>query len=110
MMRGLPPVEVGVETRVRRWDAVIVGSALPGLVAAARLGLRIVDVDHQDIPLDAFQGLRDRFREGAVGDQGLGLAVLQDKADGAGIERFLLGAAETMFDTSSEAMAISSSF
>jgi hypothetical protein len=39
-MRGLPDVEVGPTTRTRRWDAVILGGALPGLVAAARLGLR----------------------------------------------------------------------
>lgn len=38
-MRGLPTVEPASNTRVRRWDAVVVGAALPGLVAAARLGM-----------------------------------------------------------------------
>ena len=39
-MRGLPEIATRPTTRVRRWDAVVVGSALPGLVAAARLGMR----------------------------------------------------------------------
>ncbi|MBW2361487.1 MAG: hypothetical protein JRG84_11330 [Deltaproteobacteria bacterium] len=39
-MRGLPEIETGATTRVRRWDAVVLGGALPGIVAAARLGMR----------------------------------------------------------------------
>jgi hypothetical protein len=39
-MRGLPAAETRPTTRIRRWDAVILGGALPGLVAAVRLGLR----------------------------------------------------------------------
>lgn len=39
-MRGLPAVDPGPQVRVRRWDAVVLGGALPGLVAAARLGMR----------------------------------------------------------------------
>ena len=38
-MRGLPTVETAPTTRIRRWDAVILGSAIPGLVAAVRLGM-----------------------------------------------------------------------
>ena len=38
-MRGLPEAETRPTTRIRRWDAVVLGTALPGLVAAARLGM-----------------------------------------------------------------------
>jgi hypothetical protein len=40
LTRGLPEVDRSPTTRTRRWDAVILGGALPGLVAAARLGMR----------------------------------------------------------------------
>ena len=40
MMRALPPIGARETFRVRRWDAVILGGALPGLVAAIRLGMR----------------------------------------------------------------------
>jgi hypothetical protein len=36
-MRGLPPIASAESHRVRRWDAVILGGALPGLVAAVRI-------------------------------------------------------------------------
>ena len=39
-MRGLPAAETRPTTRSRRWDAVILGAALPGLIAAVRLGMR----------------------------------------------------------------------
>ena len=39
-MRGLPAAETRPTTRSRRWDAVILGGALPGLIAAVRLGMR----------------------------------------------------------------------
>ena len=36
-MRGLSPIASAESHRVRRWDAVILGGALPGLVAAVRI-------------------------------------------------------------------------
>ena len=39
-MRGLPAIASNEAHRVRRWDVLILGTALPGLVAAARLGQR----------------------------------------------------------------------
>ena len=39
-MRGLPAIGSAEAFRVRRWDALVLGTALPGLVAAARLGQR----------------------------------------------------------------------
>jgi len=38
-MRGLPEAGSSASLRARRWDVVVLGGALPGLVAAARLGL-----------------------------------------------------------------------
>lgn len=37
-MRSLPSISSAEAFRVRRWDVLMLGSALPGLVAAARLG------------------------------------------------------------------------
>ncbi len=39
-MRGLPAISSAEAYRVRRWDVLMLGTALPGLVAAARLGQR----------------------------------------------------------------------
>ena len=39
-MRGLPAIASAEAFRVRRWDVLILGTALPGLAAAARLGQR----------------------------------------------------------------------
>lgn len=39
-MKPLPDAETSPTSRIRRWDAVILGSALPGLVAAARIGMQ----------------------------------------------------------------------
>jgi hypothetical protein len=57
-MRGLPPIRSA--SRVRRWDAVILGSALPGLVAAIRLGMRglRVLILEEDAAAARFPGLR----------------------------------------------------
>ena len=62
-MRGLPAVEPGASQRMRRWDAVVLGGALPGLVAAVRLGMRgeRVLVLEEDAALSAFAGLREPF-------------------------------------------------
>ena len=38
-MRGLPSIEQSGRIRTRRWDAVVLGGALPGLIAAIRLGM-----------------------------------------------------------------------
>ena len=62
-MRGLPEVERSRQFRTRRYDAVIVGGALPGLVAAVRLGMggaRVCIVEEQ-AARDAFEGVRDPF-------------------------------------------------
>jgi len=72
-MRGLPPIDVGHETRVRRWDAVILGSALPGLIAAARLGLqgsRVLVVD-EDTAARRAPCLREPFFLGGVEKAGV---------------------------------------
>lgn len=61
-MRGLPAISSAEAFRVRRWDALVLGGALPGLVAAARLGqrgLRVLVVE-EDVPGD-FPGAREPF-------------------------------------------------
>lgn len=62
-MRGLPAVAPSASQRTRRWDAVVLGGALPGLVAAVRLGMRgeRVLVVEEDAALAAFSGLREPF-------------------------------------------------
>ncbi|HKA13589.1 MAG TPA: hypothetical protein VKH41_01110 [Myxococcota bacterium] len=39
-MRGFPSIASSETYRVRRWDVLMLGSALPGLIAAVRLGQR----------------------------------------------------------------------
>lgn len=39
-MKLLPEAQTTPTSRIRRWDAVILGSSLPGLVAAARIGMK----------------------------------------------------------------------
>ena len=39
-MRGLPATSAKASLRTRRWDAVVLGSALPGLIAAIQIGRR----------------------------------------------------------------------
>jgi len=70
-MRGLPPV--GTTLRVRRWDAVILGSALPGLVAAIRLGMRglRILILEEDTAAIAFRGMREPFMMTGNGSDGL---------------------------------------
>jgi hypothetical protein len=70
-MRGLPPV--GSTFRVRRWDAVILGSALPGLVAAIRLGMRglRVLILEEDAAAVAFPGMREPFMMAGNGSDGM---------------------------------------
>ena len=70
-MRGLPPI--GCSFRVRRWDAVVLGSALPGLIAAIRLGMR----DHRVLILEedaaavAYPGMREPFMMAGSGSDGV---------------------------------------
>ncbi|MFP8881977.1 MAG: hypothetical protein VCE43_22155 [Myxococcota bacterium] len=70
-MRGLLGLDVRETHRVRRWDAVVVGGALPGLVAAARLAMRgaQVLVIEEDSAVAAFAGLTEPFlMTGAAND------------------------------------------
>jgi hypothetical protein len=62
-MRGLPALAASASQRTRRWDAVVLGGALPGLIAAVRLGMRgeRVLVLEEDAALAAFPGLREPF-------------------------------------------------
>lgn len=62
-MRGLPAVERSRQFRTRRFDAVVLGGALPGLIAAVRLGMggaRVLIVEEQ-AARNAFPGIRDPF-------------------------------------------------
>jgi hypothetical protein len=74
-VQGLPAVASGPSTRTRRWDAVILGGALPGLVAAVRMGMRgaRVLVLEEEAAAKRFPGLREPFwmsganKEGVLG-------------------------------------------
>ena len=74
-MRGLPSVSTGSQVRARRWDAVVVGTALPGLVAAVRLcmhGARVLVLEEEEAA-QSFAGLREPFHlTGAGGSSILG--------------------------------------
>lgn len=72
-MRGLPEAEPGPHTRTRRWDTVILGSALPGLVAAVRLGMRgaRVLVLEEEAAARAFHGRREPFWMGGTSRGGV---------------------------------------
>lgn len=62
-MLGFPAIAASESHRVRRWDAVILGGALPGLVAAvqiARSGCRVLLVE-EDGGEQVFPGLREPF-------------------------------------------------
>jgi hypothetical protein len=77
-MGALPTVESGEAVRARRWDAVVLGSGIHALVAAARLGMaghRVLVVE-EEANRDAFPGLREPFflagaREGGVLEEAL---------------------------------------
>ena len=62
-MRGIRTIRSSDAHRVRRWDVVMLGAALPGLVAAVRLGQRgaRVLVLEEAAWQDAFWGLREPF-------------------------------------------------
>ncbi len=62
-MRGLRSVSISAHARVRRWDAIVLGGSLPGLVTAVRLamdGMRVLVVE-EDTAVRAFRGLREPF-------------------------------------------------
>jgi hypothetical protein len=74
-MRSLPSIEQSGRIRTRRWDAVVLGGALPGLVAAIRLGMngaRVLLLE-EAAAVDAFPGIREPFLiTGAKSDGVLG--------------------------------------
>jgi len=74
-MRGLPSIEPSDRFRTRRWDAVVLGGAIPGLIAAVRLGMngaRVVVLE-EGTAVEAFPGLREPFLvSGAKSDGVLG--------------------------------------
>ena len=85
-MRALPPIAAREMFRVRRWDAVILGSALPGLVAAIRLGMRgnRVLILEEEAAAAVFPGVREPFlmtgngQDGVLGAclKGLGIPLI----------------------------------
>jgi hypothetical protein len=62
-MALLPPVRAAEHPRTRRWDAVVLGGALPGLVTAVVLGQRgaRVLVLEEEAAARGFAGLREPF-------------------------------------------------
>jgi hypothetical protein len=71
-MAGLSSPGRGAELRARRWDAVVLGSGVSGLVAAARLGmanLRVLVVE-EEAAAQAFPGLREPFLLSGARDGG----------------------------------------
>jgi hypothetical protein len=72
-MRGLRAVAARDAYRVRRWDAVVLGSALPGLVAAIRLGmggLRVLVLE-EEAAASGHPGLREPFLMTGSGSDGV---------------------------------------
>jgi hypothetical protein len=62
-MRGLPSVSAGERQRARRWDAIVLGGSLPGLVASVRLamhGARVLVLE-EEAAREAFPGVREPF-------------------------------------------------
>ena len=72
-MRGLRAVAARDAYRVRRWDAVVLGSALPGLVAAIRLGMsgaRVLVLE-EEAAASGHPGLREPFLMTGNGSDGV---------------------------------------
>jgi hypothetical protein len=62
-MRGIAEAGPAASQRARRWDVVVLGGALPGLVTAARLGLdglRVLIVE-EEAAAGVYPGLREPF-------------------------------------------------
>lgn len=77
-MRGLPAIRGSDAQRTRRWDAVILGSAVPGLVAGILLGRhgRRVLVLEEAADAPTFPGLREPFfATPAVAEEPLGACL-----------------------------------
>ncbi len=72
-MQGLPILDDSDIPRVRRWDAVVLGGALPGLVTAAVLlmrGARVLLVE-ESTARAGFAGLREPFLLSDAGSRGI---------------------------------------
>ena len=72
-MRGLPVLDASETIRVRRWDAVVLGGALPGLVTAVVLGMRgaRVLILEEEAAVSGFAGLREPFLLTGAGNDGV---------------------------------------
>lgn len=88
-MRGFPALEKSHSHRVRRWDALVLGGALPGLVASivlARRGCRVLLIEDFRAAR-SYTGLREPFHlcatdaEGILGSvlRGLGLPLIDQR-------------------------------
>ena len=79
-MRGLPVLDASDTIRVRRWDAVVLGGALPGLVMAVVLGMRRarVLILEEEAAVSGFAGLREPFLYTGVGNEGVLGSCLRD--------------------------------
>ena len=79
-MRGFPAIPSDETHRVRRWDAVVIGGALPGLIAAARIGQagrRVLLVEEAGAR-KRYPGLREPFHPGGAGPDHVLGAMLRD--------------------------------
>ncbi len=79
-MRGLPAVEASETAHTRRWDAIILGGALPGLVGAVALGMRGVRVlvVEEESSARAYPGLREPLLLTGAGPDGVLGACLNE--------------------------------
>lgn len=79
-MSGLPAVTQAEHHRARRWDAIVLGSGIASLVAAARLGLagQRVLVIEEDRARALHPSLREPFFLAGLRDQGVLDALLRD--------------------------------
>jgi hypothetical protein len=79
-MRGLPVLDASETLRVRRWDAVVLGGALPGLVAAVVLGMRGLRVLllEEEAAAAGFLELREPFLFTGAGGGGVLRSCLRE--------------------------------
>lgn len=78
-MRGFPALEKSQSHQVRRWDALVLGGALPGLVASialARRGCRVLLLEDSRAAR-SYAGLREPFHLCAADTEGILGAVLR---------------------------------
>ena len=72
-MRGFPALEKSQSHRVRRWDALVLGGALPGLIASialARRGCRVLMLEDSRTAR-SYAGLREPFHLCGAGAEGI---------------------------------------